>query len=199
MTFMVGLSPKTKPAARRIFAIVLIILAVIVFLWMLIVNPFLNRQEKNRYEAAYAELESLSKEIQEKIGTAESIETDKSCGYSSAKFSRGHRSCTVRVSLKYPEEGIGAANKFLESISSIKGSRLYPGAGNMEQTMFEDTEDFQQSFSQSFSSHSLTCRLKYEHTDVKKLRSTFTNSTTGFIVYMSCGGPARAEHYPVDE
>lgn len=69
MTFMVGLSPKTKLGARRIFVIFLIVLTVIVFLWILIVNPFLNRQEKNRFEAAYAELEALSKEIQNKTGT----------------------------------------------------------------------------------------------------------------------------------
>lgn len=194
MTFMVGLSPKTKPAVRRIFAIVLIIIAVIVFLWVLIVNPFLNRQEKNRFEAAYAELESLSKQIQEKTGTPESIETDKSCGYSSAKFSRGHRSCTVKSDIRYTDVTFDTANSIMSNAEPLVGTDLRFGLVNSHQSVFEKNERKEQRFIQQFYSNELRCSVEYV-----LLASYNLEETNDLTLNLSCGGPARAEHYPVEE
>lgn len=194
---MVSFSSKTKKLVRLGLKILGLVIIIGTLGWFLIVNPLLIRQEKARFETAAQELEKLSQHIQTN-GEAASANTTRACGYASAKFTRGPRSCGVYLELPYPEVDLSRANQIMEYVRPIIGSRLYADAGNRQQTKFESNDDYLQSFSQEFYRAGLLCHVRYKYTDTTKLKDNSNNKTLGLVIRLQCGGPARAEHYPVE-
>lgn len=196
---MASSSSKVKNGIRKLFTYLPIVLVVGVGFWFAVIGPYLTRQEKNRFEAAHAELESLAEEIQTKTGPADSVNSNQNCAYASAKFSRGDRSCSINININYPDFTLTKSNEAMLDLVDIKGGKLYPGAGNMNQEKFEDSEHYRQTFSQQFSSANLLCSISYRYTDTTKLSVDPGQDVTGMIISLRCGGPARAEHYPLED
>jgi hypothetical protein len=195
---MVDLSTKTKSRLNNVFLGLLILVAVGVLGWFFAVKPILAAQEKKRFEKAAASLQQLADEIQAKIGKADEVIESRSCGYSSAKFSKGNLSCAVRVELNYLGYDLSKSNRALTDVSGLIGSTLYPGAGNFDTSSFEDMAPAEQSFSQGFEKANLSCKAAYLYTDSTKFRTARPDETSGLVISLNCSGSSLAEHFAID-
>lgn len=196
---MINLPPKTKKYLWFGLRILGVAVVLGIILWFAVISPYLTRKEKLRFEAAATELEKLSQKIQDRSGIASKPSNSKTCNYSSAKFNKGFRSCSLNIKLHYPGYSLEMSNDTLLRSSSIVGGQVYPGPGNQDQDSFVENEGFQQVFTQEFKEAGLLCNIKYEYNDTSRRLSGLGAHVDGLVVYLHCGGPARAEHYPVEE
>ena len=198
ITPMFDLSPKIKKWLKFALKGLLVLVIFGLLAWFFVINPYLIRQEKKRFETASASLKQLSEEIQTKIGKANEVIRSETCGYASAKFERGARSCAVTTKLTYLSADLNKSNEFLSTISEYIGGVLYPGAGNFEQTQFEDVPRAEQSFTQEFYKSGYLCKIAYQFTDISKLKVAHNDKTDGLLLSLNCSGSAEAEHFPVE-
>lgn len=166
----------------------ILILTVALFLfWFGIVRPL----DKLRFELAARDLNNLATQIQKEIGPADKVESSKSCGYASAKFTKGNPSCSVSIVLHYADQDFGFANKALVDLSNLQKKQPIPGHLMKGFTSFtplvgEDRQSFSHNIDESIVS--IDCQVIYE---LNNERSTSKN----FEVRLSCWGKSLFEHY----
>jgi hypothetical protein len=184
---MINLAPKTKKYLKLAGKILLLLIVVGSLAWFFIINPYLIRQEKQRFESATAELEKLSQQIQAKIGQSGSVVEDNSCDRPNLKSEKGPLSCDVGYELTYSEVSAEEAFTRIGIVKDISQKPLRIGSVNMKSLTFLENSERQTIFQDLSLDTDHSCFVSYSY-DVNV-----------FSILLSCGGPARAEHYPVED
>lgn len=150
-------------------------------------------QERADYREAEVVLDNLYSQIEEKIGKPDKVEHIKTCGYSSAKFSKGILSCSVSISFTQPSASIADANLTADKIiDRINGNKKLT-VGNSsygESVNFGDKYRFganKPSRGFLIINNSLRCSVSFQK----------QNPVDQLSVYLLCVGEAKAEHFPL--
>jgi hypothetical protein len=195
---MVDLSTKTKSRLNNVFLGLLILVAVGVLGWFFAVKPILAAQEKKRFEKAAASLQQLADEIQAKIGKADEVTKEESCGRAHLKNDRGPLLCDTGYKLVFKNKNAADATGTMLQIAKFSSSELRKGNDfglvSDEKSEFEFSvrknghtgQIFYQDLSDRFS---LGCSASYRH-EIEK--------TIGILTFeISCGNKSLAEHFPL--
>lgn len=182
---------------RRLWVVGLITIAAVVY------YPTSIYLDKQKFVKAEAEIDKLSQQIQSKIGKADQVVKDNSCGYASKKFGRGQRGCSVRIDHVYYNKSTPEATDLMNSLSGSYIGEPYNYFDNGDGKFGEPSKTIkEESFSQEMSTMtSLSCSVYYvyrlagEHADVPSTQS----SENSFVVSLICSGNAKAEHFPVKD
>lgn len=193
---LVVMAVKSKQPNKRKTVLFLVgTIAVIVGIYLGI-RQVMIVQEKAKFEAAATELEALRKQIEQKIGKADDSQTEKSCGYSSAKFSKGRLSCSTAVELYYPASSHEIANKRMDDISNLFATKP-------DKDYVLDRNSFV-SMNESKLVQSFTHNIIVDGFAPRKCLASYTfpaNDATqeSIKVRLSCFMESKGEHYPVKE
>lgn len=164
-------------------------------------QPLQIRKEKQNFAKAETTLDKLAKQIEDEVGKPDQIKKDKSCGYASRVSQRGPRGCGVSVALLYSNRDLVFANSSLADISSLYGTKIYDQLGRPDVIQFSlyAGRGSSQAFSQSIpAQESLNCSVQYSYPVVPLFDKLFPDvSGENVQIYLSCGGSAMAEYYPV--
>lgn len=161
------------------------------------------KEEKAAFEESYKEVSERADRLANIYKPDENI-INKSCDYSSAKFSRGSLSCNVSQTLIYKDISINKANEILNKNASFNPSEaLTPhSTGTIKDVPYfyklsqdELERKVRQQVRQGFTSASPSCGIGYTYLTVRDT----TKEPTGLKVFIGCSGNAKAEYYPVQE
>lgn len=174
----------------------------VLFVYFVLYRPYTIHLEKKSYEKAESSLNELYEKIVQKIGLPDQKKNSKSCKYTTEEFGRGFRSCSVSIYALYENKTAQEANDLMGDIMPIAGSfpitKVY---GSKQPDIFLSSSAYQdkQSFTQSLGGmDDLTCSIGYTYRIVASPYEMFTpKSSDNLVVELSCGGSAKAEHYPV--
>lgn len=184
---MISLEPKTKKTLQLAGKLLLAVIVLSALAWYLVINPYLIRQEKQRFESASVELEKLAQQIQTKIGPAQPVKSDNYCDRPNLKFAKGGLSCDVNIKLVYSNLSYSEAYSRALETSLISSEPLRVGSVSMNEPIFTDSDKRQVIFQDTESYGDLSCFIAYEYSD------------TTLIITLSCGGPVRAKLYPMSD
>lgn len=160
------------------------------------VQQLLVYNQKQQFKQAEKSLDALATEIIAATGQPTEVKKDASCGYRSAKWDQGERSCVVNVWMYYSSaNNVPAAklftnrvNSYLELSSSIKDSF----DENLYSDEFMGDDGFRASRDFHFKSNGLSCNIEYGLDP----RATIIDSKL-FRIALDCSGASKAEFYPV--
>ena len=162
---------------------------------------FLIQREKAQFNQAEKEIDALYSQITDKVGKPDQEKKEKSCGYASRVYGKGPRSCSVSRSLLYSNNSLDKANVKLNTLSSLVGGELRDDMVRDDRTQFEKYIDSKpdQNFSQTLETKTvLNCSVQYQYPVLPSIFKEFGElQGENFALYLSCGGPAMAEHYPL--
>lgn len=184
---MINLPPKTKKWLSLAGKTFVVIVAVGLLVWFFIINPYLTRQEKQRFESASSELKNISQEIQSSIGAANTELKNNSCDRPNLKLEKGPLSCDVGYELEYTESNALSATSMVQQTEKVSDAPLRIGSGGMESLKYTEGMGRQVIYQDIESLNGLSCFIAYSY------HQELLN------ILVSCGGPARAEHYPVED
>lgn len=183
-------SKRLLPAREHVIMILLAVIGLFALCYFAF-TQYQVSQEKKAFADAEIVLTQLSKDIEAKLGPPTSSETIKSCGYSSAKFSKGTLSCSVGVYIFY--------NTSRLPITSL-GAKIVG--------MYQNNEDISATFStlneepvygyigNDFiikSTPQLHCGTTIRELD------EFEKHHPGIIVSVSCSKDSKKEYFPVKD
>ena len=132
--------------------------------------------EKWQFNKAEKALDSLYADIVANVGQPAKVEKTKSCGYSSAKYSKGDLSCSISYELQF----IGIPSNVINDIESITRSSV--GFTDVSEIIQDDT-GFQQKYF-SFSPKNSDIRCAAENSTRKP-----------DVYYISCSRGTIIKHY----
>jgi hypothetical protein len=195
IAFMINLQPKTKKYLRLAGKILLLLIVAGSLAWFYIINPYLIRQEKQRFESAATELEKLSQQIQTTIDIPVETSKEQSCGRANLKSEEGPLICNTASALEYKISG-EEANQILSKSSVFSNYPLREGP-LAKSTQFLDTagSSLQVIYQDIGMLYGFSCVTSYEYYPP----GVIGNEENTLKVILNCGGPARAEHYPVED
>lgn len=183
-------------------------------------NRVLAWQEKKEYEKARLAIEALYADIENKIGKPNKTVRDSSCGYGSAKFTRGPRGCSVSIKFTYNVSGPSDTTDRAKQIQgltlkhfnitysdfnikfpfrSLDSEKERDASSGMYIIHNEAVADIEKSIPGFFVKGYRGCSLsfRYGKGDDYNLRTLDDGAQENLMVRLGCGGDARAEHYPV--
>ena len=156
------------------------------------VQQLLVYNQRQQFKAAEQSLEELSNDIIAATGQPTEVKKDASCGYRSAKWEQGERSCGVFVNLYYPKvTNILTANKTTDELNAYLEKRL-----KFEDSLYTDEINGDDRIRAvrhfSFSKNNIDCSVEF----ALDRKAVFVDKEY-FRVSVGCYGPAKAEFYPV--
>ena len=172
-------------------------------LWLVMVVIVLGylvfRQVEMRIQKAeFRRAETLTTDVVNKIiaqNDSATLEQDKSCGYASAKFSRGRRSCYVGYTLNYGLRSSAEATKMVHQFARQFSEPLESTDSDF---IFVYKDGPLQSMHQTINMLSLRCSILYSFEP--KSAKAFQYLDKGLLVVtVSCAKEALAEYYPVNK
>jgi hypothetical protein len=192
---------KLKRWAKNSPIYLLMLIGLVAFIYFVLYRPLAIHQEKKNFEKAEASLNELYEKIVQKIGLPDQKKNNKSCGYSSVVFGRGDLGCAVSISALYENINSDSATLKMKQIATFIGNKLYPGAGTRNQEGFVPKDrNPVQSFRQDYKKfNDLSCTVSYSYPVYPTYSYSIfqTEFAENILIELSCGGPAKAEHYPV--
>lgn len=159
--------------------------------------------EKDRFLKAQESLEDLSEQIQAKIGKADQLEKDNSCRYQSLKFSRGARSCSIRLDMQYEKRAMDQANTLMKEAASLFGGRIEENFGQQKDLSMFVAPDINNRGDQIFSQNledinGLGCGIQYLYPVTQDATNPYIQRFDEILtINIYCSGDAKAEHFPV--
>lgn len=196
---MFDLSPKVKKRIRAGLKVFVVLALVGIAAWLLVINPLLIREERKRFDAASESLKQLADEIQTKIGPADEVIKDESCGRANLKSEEGPLGCNTNYSLVFSTKNTDETNLLLQNASEISSNPLRKGpladgttfvnnpSANNTQIIYQNIGFI----------NNLSCVTSYEYR-IQPSSEELSESHVLKIV-VNCGGPAKAEHFPVKD
>ncbi len=183
---------------KVLLVIAVVILAIIGFFGY---RQFAIVQEKRHFEQAYEDIEKLRQEIAAELGEPTAVEQEKSCGYSSAKFSKGRLGCAVSKSFAYVADSDEFNSRFQSTQNVIAKSEVFSvGSGGDDTLGYADESigSIGKTFSLS-SKHNMNCFVSYFFAKPPNPRLKIEAATDryNFSVRISCSKEAGFEHYPL--
>jgi hypothetical protein len=193
---------KSKKAAKSwlpkankwVLALIIILLPFLIY--FLIVRPLQVNHQRNQFKKAEVQLNSLADQIQAKIGKADQIKIERSCGYANTPFTRGPRSCSADINLLYSQEDLVGANSLMSKTMTFSNEKLRIGSASANGQTFTEIKprSGSQVFYQNFHNGSdLSCTFSYAY----PARSIGGTAGKDLEINLGCSGPAMAELYPV--
>lgn len=198
------------------------LLAVLVFLFVALTlyNKVLAYQEKKEFEKARVAIEALYADIENLVGKPDKTDRISSCGYGSAKFTRGFRGCNVSINFTYKVSGPDEATRRAQAV--IKETRQHfnitysdfdiklpfiplesekvvdPNGGGFLISNEAGADIATNTNSNFYIKGNRGCSLSFIYTrgDYYALPMPNDGSPEYLLVRLGCGGDARAEHYP---
>jgi hypothetical protein len=202
---MINLDPKTKKWLRLARKVFIVLFAVGILAWFFVISPYLTRQEKQRFESAASSLQKLKEELYLDIGKPSDELTTKECVYASAKFTKGSRSCSIKLSLLFVGIDFEESNKRMQIIEKKLGvgflDRVRRGGELQEAFISPETESRQQRFGLTFSRDDCeNCSLTLIYPNKPSYDNSFSNAPVeSLVIDITYSAEARAEHYPVED
>lgn len=185
----------TRQNRAKYIGILLLVLVFAFFGFQL----FRQWQQKQNFNKAEKSLDTLATQIEQTIGKADEVKKTKSCDRPNLKFEKGPLSCDVQVSLLYADSGLEESNQFMISLSRKQVTKLRIGSGGSTDLVFlpKNSISGSQSFYQATSNISgLSCGYSYKYPSGISQEDSNTPEK-GFLVSISCGGPAVYQFYPL--
>ncbi|MBA3758271.1 hypothetical protein H0X10_01395 [Candidatus Saccharibacteria bacterium] len=194
---MFDLEPKIKKWLKLALKGVLLLIFVSVLAWFFVINPYLIRQEKKRFDQAAISLEQLAQEIQTKIGPANEVIQDNSCGRANLKSEKGPLSCSVSSSLTYAINNTEDANILLTEASTLNTNELREGplATDIVFVSPSKSKSTQIIYQNIGVIESFRCVTSYEYSFDDTLEVT---SKHNLKIIVNCGGAAKTEYFPIE-
>lgn len=196
---MFGLPPKAKEIVKHPAKFLGLLVIAGLLLYFAVINPILNKVEKDSFEESYVHLERLATNMQTSAGKAEEIKTLKSCGYSGQTFDRGWRSCSVAINMSFPSFDLQKSNDYFLKASKLVPDEPTSGTSKNQSDKFEDINFYRQLFTQSYKFENSDCQIEYQYIDTSKLTTPVPGAENGLEIELICFKEARAEHYPVND
>ncbi len=188
---------KTKINLKTFFYALLWIAVIGAGLFVVVVRPLQIRNQKAQFDKAEASLDALVLEIEAKIGKADEVKKEKSCGRANLKNAEGPLICSVSVDLLFASTDVNSANGSLQKLLGSNNKKLRIGSAAAEGTSFLPTSEKRsdQTFFQDFQTASEpSCAYSYRY---PANEGVFKLGGENFEVGMTCGGPAFKEYYPL--
>lgn len=177
-------------------AIGLVVLGVVVYFGLI-------WREKRQFAQAEKEIDALYTQIVEKVGKPDQEKKEKTCGYASRAYGKGPRYCNVRSYVLYSKSNLATSNNKMRELSQIVGSVTKDERVLEPKDMFYQYESVgsDQNFIQTLKSQTkLNCSVRYTYPLVESSTSALKpTETENLLVSIHCGGPARAEYFPVKD
>ena len=173
------------------------VLGVIVFFF--VIRPLQIRSQKQSFDKAEASLDTLATQIQEKIGEADEVKKEESCGRANLKSEEGPLICSTRAYLLYRNTDSLVSSRFMTTLSKDNSSSLRIGSGSAKDKSFIPitSQRGEQTFFQDFSNDTEpNCSYTYSYPATDR---EFAVTGENFEVGMICGGPALKEYYPLKD
>lgn len=161
----------------KLHKVVSILIAVVMF--GLLMYGGMIVYEKWQFNKAEKALDSIYADIVNELGEPTEVTKDKRCGYSSAKYTQGDRSCSISYLLKSNDEKATYANKLHLALNKSKH------ASKIDGSVYNYSPALNYSFSFKAGESALSCSVSV---DQGKAGETY-----GVI---SCYGSAKKEYYP---
>lgn len=135
--------------------------------------------EKWQFNKAEKALDSIYADIVSELGEPTEVTKDKSCGYSSAKYTQGNRSCSISYLFKSNDEKAAYANKLYLAMSKSKH------VSKIDDSVYNYSPVLNYSFSFKTTESNLSCSVSVDQ-----------DKTDGTYGVISCYGSAKKEYYP---
>ena len=170
--------------------------------YFVIYLPVAKYVEKKHFAQAEVSLDNLYNQIVAKIGKPDEVKKDKSCSYASQEFGRGSLGCSVGISVLYKNKNASESSSLMKSSAVVVGTGLRESLGRKQLTSFVSKQDLSgpQSFGQSHTFlKSIACSVSYSY----PISPTYINSVfhptsqENLEIDLNCGGPAKAEYFPL--
>lgn len=185
---------------KVLLVIAVVILAIIGFFGY---RQFAIVQEKRHFEQAYEDIEKLRQEIAAELGEPTAVEQEKSCGYSSAKFSRGSLGCMVGAKIVYGVTDPEKATELKDQAYSLIDSSTYATPTSSSDDGFKGfgalSEDAYQYISYGLdTSYDLACQVGFYLTTRSHSPAQINSGEGAFVISFGCSNnESLAEHYPL--
>lgn len=167
-------------------------------------NQIVLYQDKQLFKRAEIKVDEIHNQIIAITGEPSKVVSQKSCGRASLKHSQGPLLCNTTKHNVFQVSNFAEATHLLNEVSrlsahALRSTSLTQGATHVfveqahnsrPQEFFQKLEDFK----------SLNCTLSYEYPI--NIQSAYYEllmplATENLRIGISCGGPAKSQHYPL--
>jgi hypothetical protein len=197
-------APKQKFTLRRILKFALLLGVVILLLYLLVYRPYEVRKDRQRYKQAEASIKVQASSIEKLSRKPDVIEKNESCSYASRKYIQGPLSCNVSVSYVYAITENVEANQIVALVkqSVDSNTRFTKKSGELKilsPLESRSVQEFGIDYSEKTSGLSCILGFEYRHFDTSISRIKSSKTDQNLIAEFTCGGPAKAEFYPLED
>jgi hypothetical protein len=181
---------RTTPFLR----IVTVTIVVLGIGYFLILEPYLDNRDKQKFLDAQAFIEETYQEKILPIAEPDEVTRVEHCGYSGQKYARGNLSC--RMSLTSDYSGVDYEDSFdlIEKLSAglddpVRGSTTNNPI-DIDNIRNNSTKKNYRLF-QRINDTAVSCSISYQY-------SSRSNISDNLSVTIGCSDSARVEHFPVE-
>lgn len=192
---------KQKITLKRVLLYLLILAGVVLLLYLLVYQPYEVRKDRERYKQAELNLLAIRENVEKATGKAVSSTEIKTCTYASREFTRGPLSCNISIYLGFPGKNYSESTSLMINAARVVRTNLSNPINGSKENSFVPKEQRRgtQMFTQEFISDSLICNVTYSYPDSLHNLKDVLNGVDGLEITLTCGGPAKAEFYPLED
>jgi hypothetical protein len=164
-------------------------------------TPYAAAKERRQYDQAAQKLEELIPQIESLAGKADAIERTKTCDRPNLKYAKGPLNCSVGIYLLYTNSDARTSSEKKDSVSGISSLPIRSTSIDTSDTNFvpKDSVRAQQVFFQDlFSAFGLKCTTSYRYPATDRSKEFGARTDESMDITVNCGGPAKAEHFPIE-
>lgn len=164
---------------------------------------FLVQKEKAQFAQAEKEIDALYAQIVDKVGKPDQEKKEKTCGYASRVYGKGPRYCNINSYLLYSRSNVTNSNRIMKTVSDVAGLSPTDHLARKDIVSFSQYEGvgLDQRFSDDLiTSSNKTCSINFSYPVLPSLTAPLKpGDKENLLISIHCGGPARAEHFPVKD
>jgi hypothetical protein len=184
--------------------VVIILLAIVVGL--LVKQQVRIHQDRQLFKQAEAKTEEIYSQIVETIGEPDKVVREKNCGRASRKFEQGPLSCSINIQLVLYGKDNNRSWALVNEVSKLNESPLRKDFLSKTQSQSFDhyrvSKERQIYFQSLENLKNLVCETSYEYPVNNK--SAYYDllepeAPENLRIGVTCGGPAKTQHYPLGE
>ena len=182
---------RTTPFLR----IVTVTIVVLGIGYFLILEPYLDNRDKQKFLDAQAFIEETYQEKILPIAEPDEVTRVESCRYSGAKYAKGNLSCQVSLSITYKEPEYKESAELVNTVSTSFGESLrsYPSGVELSVDKIMDYgKDESYEVYQPIEYTKASCSISYTYSLAPK------NQNDELRISLGCSDDARAEHFAIE-
>lgn len=128
-----------KFTRKLVIKLILLSPVIAIIVYAALIRPVQVRLEQKEFRAAETYLEEKKNEIEKLVGPADKVEKTNSCGYSSAKFSKGSLYCSSIFYIYHSAGDLNEANSMITKIADIGNTPLSGNNGIVNGFILDDS------------------------------------------------------------